>query len=118
MRGRTKIVGSGVVAAAAAAGAYFLYGRKGAKNRKMIKGWVLRMKGDILERMEGLQEVNEEVYHRLVDNVAESYSKVKKVNSDELGHLVKELKSFWKDSRLAGKNSNGKKVVHRLKQKA
>jgi hypothetical protein len=46
--------------AALSAGAYFLYGTKeGAKKRVKIKGWMLKAKGEVLEKMEALKDVNE-----------------------------------------------------------
>ena len=66
-----KIIKTGVgLAALAAAGTYFLYGKKGAKNRKMIEGWTLKMKGEVLEKMETIKELNEDKYYKLVDTVA------------------------------------------------
>lgn len=115
---KAKIAGIGAAAVIAAAGAYFLSGKAGVKNRKMIKGWISTMKSEILERMKSLKEMNEGAYHRLVDQVAEHYVKVKKVNSGELELLVKELKSFWNEARFAGGNGNGKtEVTRRLKAK-
>jgi len=118
MGNKAKIAGFGTAAVVAAAGAYFLSGKVGAKNRKMISGWVLKMKGEVLEKVENLKEMNADAYHRLVDQVAEHYVKVKGVNSSELGLLVKELKSFWSAARFARGNGNGKiEVTRRLKVK-
>ena len=41
------------LAALAAAGAYFIYGKDAAKHRNKIKGWTLKMKGDLLSRLGG-----------------------------------------------------------------
>ena len=98
MRKKTadKIIKAGVgLAALAAAGTYFLYGKKGAKNREMIAGWTLKMKGEVLEKMEEIKELNEDKYYKLVDTVAARYKKLKKVSDSELKHMVNELKSGW-----------------------
>src|SRR3989344_8569266 len=64
-------VGAGVaVLAAGAAGSYFL---QTAKNRKKLKGWMLKMKGETLEKIEKLKEVNEKAYHKAVDAAAKRY---------------------------------------------
>lgn len=93
-----KVLGLGVAAlAAAAAGAYFLYGKDGAKNRKKIHGWTLKMKGEVLERMEQLKEVSEEVYAKVIDEVGDKYRKLQNVDMSELDATVKDLKRHWKN---------------------
>lgn len=82
------------LAAAAAAGAYLVYG-KTAKHRRALRGWALKMKGEVLENMEKLKEVNEESYHDVVDKVAKRYKKVKDINQDELKGLVKDIRGAW-----------------------
>jgi len=96
---KVAAVGAGMaLVAAAAAGAYFLYGTKeGARKRKQIKGWTLRVKGEVLEKMEKLKDVNEKVYRETVDTVAEKYRKIKNIDSEELDAVVKELKNHWKN---------------------
>jgi hypothetical protein len=86
------------VAAAAAAGIYFLYGSKDAKkNRKVIKGWTLKAKGEVLEKMEQAKEqLTEENYHMLVDGVMDKYKKLKGDHQEEIDAAVKELKGHWK----------------------
>ncbi len=84
--------------AAAAAGTYFLYGSKNAaKNRKAVKGWVIKMKGEVLERMEELKDVSEEVYYKVIDEVKEKYEKMSTVSKDDLNAVTAEMKSHWKD---------------------
>lgn len=86
------------LAAATAAGVYFLYGSKNAaKNRKKVKGWTLKAKGEVLEKMEAMKNINEEDYKRIVDMVATKYKKIKTVNTKEAETLAKELKAQWKE---------------------
>jgi len=98
-----KIVGgvgiaAGIAAlAAAAAGTYFLYGSKNAaKNRKTVKGWMLKAKGEILSEMENMKDMSEGNYHKAIDTVAKKYKILKHVDKKDLDALVKELKSHWK----------------------
>ncbi|HBB66562.1 MAG: hypothetical protein A2X28_07885 [Elusimicrobia bacterium GWA2_56_46] len=84
------------LAAVAALGAYFLYGKNGAQNRVKIAGWTLKMKGEILEKVEELKELNKEEYYRIVDEVSKRYAALEKVGAEELGHLTEELKAAWK----------------------
>ena len=92
---RVAIAGSVVAAAAALAGAYFLYGAKeGPTRRKKIKAWVLKMKADLLEEMENMKDLNEEVYHRAVEAVARNYEKVKDATPEEIASVVRELDHY------------------------
>ena len=92
-----KIVGVGIgVAALAAAGAYFLYGKKGAKNREKIAGWALQLKGEVLKKMAKLKDLDQEAYGRLVDETAARYGRVKRVSASELKIITADLKNAWK----------------------
>lgn len=98
-RSNTKALGIGIGlgAVAAAAGAYFLYGAKGAaKNRKKVKGWALKVKGEALEEIEKLGDLNEGAYHAAIDKVSGQYQSLPHVDKKELEVLTKELKSHWK----------------------
>lgn len=89
-----KAIGVGIAAlAAGAAGAYFL---QSAKNRKKLKGWMLKMKGEALEKIENLKEISEPVYHRAIDEAGRRYQVLKHIDQKELAQIVKELKGHWK----------------------
>lgn len=96
----TKIaVGVGIgMLAALSAGAYYLYGTKeGAKKRLKIRGWVLKAKGEVMEKLENLKEVNEEVYNTIVSSVMKKYQEVKSIDPAEVEALVLDLKKHWKN---------------------
>lgn len=97
--------GIAAAAAAAAAGAYFLYGKNGAKNRKIVKGWALKAKGEILDQMEKGKEMTEETYNKVIDKVTQKYQAVKNIDRSELDQMAKELKGHWKSisKQLSGK---------------
>ncbi|HAH05244.1 MAG TPA: hypothetical protein DCM05_01765 [Elusimicrobia bacterium] len=96
MKNKDKMIGAGIgLAALAAAGGYFLYGRRGAKNRERIAGWALQLKGEVLEKMENLKDLNQQAYEKLVDDTAARYGRVKRVSASELKHITDELKSAW-----------------------
>lgn len=94
-----KVIGIGLGAIAAAAGTYFLLGKNAnvVKARKQVKSRGLKMKGEILEKLEDLQDVTEEKYVSVIDEVAKSYKAVKNIDSAELMASVSELKKHWKD---------------------
>ena len=87
------LVGAGIVAvAAAAAGAYFLYGSKNAKqHRKQIKAWTLKAKGEVLEKLEKLKDVNEEIYHKVVKQVSDKYQALKSIDKADVMEFADEL---------------------------
>lgn len=90
-------IGLGLTAAAvAAAGAYFLYGAKEAtQNRKKVKGWVLKAKGDVLEALEKAEAITEKEYNELVETASKAYGTVKKATSGEVKDFKKEMHSHW-----------------------
>ncbi len=83
------------MAAIAAAGNYFIYGRHAGENRERIAGWSLQMKGEVLQEMETLLEINQQAYNDLVDKTARRYGRVKHVSAFELKHITAELKNAW-----------------------
>lgn len=89
-------VGIGLgVAAAAAAGAYFLYGKQGARARRKVKGWMLRAKGEVLDRMESMKDISQPAYNAVVDEVVKRYRGLKNIEPGEVMAMAQELKSHW-----------------------
>lgn len=96
MKSRNKAIGAGIgLAALAAAGAYFLYGKRGAKNRAAIAGWTLQLKGQVLEKLESLKNVNQETYDKLVEDTVRRFGRVKNVSAAELKLITSDLKNAW-----------------------
>jgi len=95
MNKKTKAgIGLGVAALGAVA-AYFLTGKRGEENRAKVKGWMLQIKGDVLDKLEDMKNVNEEAYFRLVDDITERYERLKKVSKPELEKINSDLKKAW-----------------------
>jgi len=91
-----KLIKAGVgLAAIAALGTYFLSGKRGVQNREKIAGWMLKMKGEVLEKVEEIKQLNKEEYCKIVDEVAARHAKLGKVSAAELKHLTKDLKDAW-----------------------
>lgn len=95
----SEVIGVGLMAAAAAAaGTYYLYGnKKGEKIRKNLKGWVVKMKGEVLEKMETMKELNQTAYQAVIDQVAEKYRKLKHVDVNALETEIRALKNHWRN---------------------
>jgi hypothetical protein len=92
--GTVAAVGAGVIAVAAAS--YFFFGPEGKKNRHSLQGWMIKMKGEIIEKMEGAEEMTEAAYEKMVDTVAAKYAKAGKVSEDEIRIFAAMLKQQWK----------------------
>jgi hypothetical protein len=91
-----KVLGISAGVAALSAAAYVLFGPEGKKNRKVIKGWAVKMKGEIIEKFEDAKELTEPVYHQIIDGVQAKYAKLKNVDQEELTKVVAEIKKHWK----------------------
>ena len=96
--GKEILAGAALAAlVAGAAGAYFLYGAKdAAKNRKKVKAWSLKAKAEVLEKMEKLKDINEPIYHNIVEQVSNKYQALKHIDKKDVEAFAKELKSHWK----------------------
>lgn len=86
------------IAVAGLAGAYFLYGKNGTKNRKAIKTWTLRAKADVLEKLEKAKEVGQDTFESVVDEISSKYgAKMKDISTEDVAAFAKDLKKHWKD---------------------
>lgn len=87
-------IGAGV--AALAAGGYYFFGPEGKKNRGKMKGWMIKMKGEVIEKMENAKELTQSVYDQIIDGVAANYLKNTNINAADVKALVSRLKRDWK----------------------
>lgn len=92
-------IGVGLTTAAVAAvGAYFLYGSKDAtKNRKHVKSWALKAKGEVLEVMEKAKKMTEDEFGEVVDGVLSAYTKAQKLSKKEVSEFKQEMVENWED---------------------
>jgi hypothetical protein len=111
--GKAVTVGAGVVALAAAG--YFFLGPKGKKNQKVTRAWMIKMKGDVVERLESAQDVTKEAYDSIVDSVGGAYETIAG-GKEEVALLATELKSHWK-SISSGAMQKRKKTTKRTSKK-
>jgi hypothetical protein len=110
-------VGLGVAAiAAAAAGAYYFYGKDGAKNRKQLKSWMVRAKGEVMEKVEKLSNVSQETYEKAIADVMKKYKNLKNATPAEIAALTKDLKGHWRAIK-ADMDKASKKAVKTVKSK-
>jgi len=108
-----EMVGIGATVAALGAAAYVMFGPDAKKNKKAIRGWAIKMKGEIIEKLEDAKEITEPVYHNIIDSVSAKYSKIKKVDPKELELAVLDVKKHWK---TMIKDAKPKKKVKKAKK--
>ncbi|HAT68195.1 MAG: hypothetical protein A2481_04100 [Candidatus Yonathbacteria bacterium RIFOXYC2_FULL_47_9] len=116
--GAKVAVGAGIAALAAfAAAGYFLYGKDGAKNRKKVRGWMLKAKGEVLEGVEKMKDVSEADYKLIVDKVGAKYKAVKNIDPAEVEAMVRELHGHWKNIKKTISPAPKKKVAKKASKK-
>ena len=96
---KTQVVKYTVIGASLAglaATAYFFFGPKGKKRREHAKAWAIKMKGEVVEKLEKAREITEPVYREIIDTVAKEYKKGKKAGQPEIEALATDLKKHWK----------------------
>jgi hypothetical protein len=91
-----KMAAIGASLAGIAATAYFFLGPKGKKHQRDAKAWAIKMKGDVVEKLETAREVSEPVYHEIIDSVASEYTNGMKASKEEIAELAADLKKHWK----------------------
>lgn len=80
-----------------AATAYFFLGPDKKKHQRDAKSWAIKMKGDVVEKLETAKEMSEPVYHKIIDSVAAKYQGKLAVGQNEVMGLAKDLKKHWKN---------------------
>jgi hypothetical protein len=90
-----QVIGIGAGVAALSAAAYVLFGPNGKKNQKAIRGWAVKMKGEIIEEFEKAKELTESVYYDIIDKAEAKYAKFKNVDQEELKSIISEIKKHW-----------------------
>lgn len=103
---------------AIAAAGYFVFGPQAKKNKKAIKSWTLKMKGEVLEKIEKLKEVTPELYHKAIDDVSAKYGKMKELSAPEVALLAADLKKHWKAISRDLSPTKAKKSVKKAAKKA
>lgn len=91
------IIGAGIVAGAALA-AYLLTTPKDREEAaKKVKSWMKEMRKDVAEKVKNVQDLTEDKYNQIVDEVKIKYEALKDVSADELLSFTDEMKSHRKN---------------------
>lgn len=96
------IIGIGAGVAALATASYYFFGPEGKVRRGKMKDWMVKMKEEILVRVEDVKDLTEPVYHEIVDSVVATYETAK-VSKDELKDFAGSLKDQWKEIKASKK---------------
>jgi len=87
----------------AAIGGYFLYGPRGKEHRKAVEHWMTKARAEILKRMEQAQDMTEEQYHRIVDEVTNRYGVLAEVGKEKASSAGTYFKRQWDKMREAAR---------------
>ncbi len=90
-----KVLAAGVGVAALSVAAYLLFGPEGKKNRKNVRGWAVKMKGEMIEKFEQAKNITEPGYHSIVDEISAKYAKQKNVGRAELAETIADIRRHW-----------------------
>lgn len=102
-------IGAGLAIAAIAVSAWLYGTKKGQKTKKKLESWMLKAKGDVLEKIEKMDEVTEDSYKKAVKDVMGKYKKMKKVSTKEAEKLEKQLERHWNSLKPKKKVTKKKK---------
>lgn len=92
--GAMKLLAFGAGLAGLAA-AYFFLSPKNKKHLENTKSWVIKMKGDVVEKLEQARAISETIYNEIIDSVATKYEKSLKSSPEEVQELAQDLKTHW-----------------------
>lgn len=92
--GKVVAVSAGIAVLGAAA--YLLFGPEGKKHRKDLKSWMIKMKAEVMEKMEKAKDLSTETYENIIHGVEAKYKAMKNVDADMLAKEVADLKKNWK----------------------
>lgn len=82
-------------ATAALIGGIYLYGKNGSAHRTNVERWILKAKAEILERIEKTQDMTEEQFHTVVDEVVSRYADMKDVGAERAAEVSSRFKHKW-----------------------
>lgn len=95
--GGGKGVGGFILGVLAALGVSYLIKKKMSHSSKMkVKGWMWRMKGEIMDRFENLKDKSSEAYDEIVDEVAEKFEDLKNIDREDVERFAERLKRKWR----------------------
>lgn len=93
---RSKLPLAGLLGAAAI-GAVYLYGKNKKRVQRKLRGWMLKVKGEVMEQVSEAEELTREEYESIVDTAVDKYKAKKEQAAEEFEQTRRRLKSQWKE---------------------
>jgi hypothetical protein len=93
----TKKLAMAGLLASAAAGAVYLYGKNKKRAQKRLRGWVLKVKGEVMDKIASVETLTRSQYNDFVDTAIAEYADKKRIAKPEVEKLRSQLKSRWQD---------------------
>ena len=91
----TAVTMGAATVAAAAVGAYWLYGAKHAtKHRKLAASWMLKARAEVMDAVEKIGDIDKVAYLQIVDDVIKKYAQSNQ-GSAAVAVVTKEIKAAW-----------------------
>jgi gas vesicle protein len=91
-----KIIKAGIfgVIVGAIAG-IFLSPKSGKQNQENFKKWMSDTQAEIYSRAKGAQDITQEKFDEIVDQVAQKREAIKDIKEEEWDSFVKDMKKHW-----------------------
>ncbi|MEK7659948.1 MAG: hypothetical protein AAB343_01980 [Patescibacteria group bacterium] len=81
--------------AAMALGAYYLYGKSSASQKRAVKSWALKARAEVVDAIERTENINRASYDRAVKDISKKYAASQKLGNAEAKRLERELRAGW-----------------------
>lgn len=82
---------------AAAVGAVYLYGKNKQRVQQRLRGWMLKVKGEVMERVAESESLTREEYEDIVDSAVDKYKHKKQQASERFEQIRQDLKAQWEE---------------------
>jgi hypothetical protein len=93
---RSKLPLAGLIGAAAI-GAVYLYGKNKERVQHKLRGWMLKVKGEVMEQAAEVEELTREKYEGIVDAAIDKYKDKKAIAAEEFEQARQQLKAQWSE---------------------
>lgn len=82
---------------AAAIGAVYLYGKNKQRVQQRLRGWMLKVKGEVMEKVAESESLTREEYEDIVDSAVDKYKRKKQQASERFEQIRQDLKARWEE---------------------
>ena len=86
-------------------GGYYLFGPNGQRNRMKTDRWIRRVRYEILQKMDALEDITEQQYHKIVDDVLSRYHSFKEISKEKMDRVSEDFRGKWLEMREAARRA-------------